>query len=207
MPDKKTIIFVGLGNPGNRYRTTRHNIGFMVLDEMAAQIGVSFKEESRFGAALAKGSYKGQNVVLFKPLTFMNASGEAVGRLLHFNKWSADQLVLICDDVAIPFGSMRLRESGSDGGHNGLKSVAHHIGTNHYVRLRMGVGNPEVQGEWDLADFVLASFVEEERGKLESFIKKGGDIACKLVLEDPATVMNQINQKNSHRVNSDGKEK
>lgn len=202
----KPSLFVGLGNPGERYRMTRHNVGFMVLDEIAELLGISFKEEARFNALVAKGAYLGEKVVLAKPLTFMNASGEAVQRLLHFNKWWAESLLVVSDDVALPFGSMRLRLQGSDGGHNGLKSIAHHLGTNQYIRLRMGVGNPDLQGQMDMADFVLAPFAQSERAELESFIKRGRDAALKMASEDPILAMNQINQR-TPSVKAEGEEK
>jgi len=190
------ILFVGLGNPGKQYQCTRHNIGFLVLEAFAQKLGLEFKDEKRFVAKYAKGMAGDVKVHLLKPETYMNASGESVQKVLNFTKWGADQVVVVCDDTAIPFGTLRLRIQGSDGGHNGLKSVATHLRTKHYIRLRMGVGASPFPGQ-DLADYVLAPFTAKEKEEIEKFIKRGVDVLLKLIQKEPLQVMNEVNTKNS----------
>lgn len=191
----KKYLFVGLGNPGPRYEMTRHNLGFLVLKAFANQHSWKFKHELRFQADIAKGKIQDQEVHLLLPLTYMNESGVAVKKYMKEKKFSIDQIVVVVDDVAIPFEEIRLRTSGSSGGHNGLKSIEAHLQDREYARLRMGIGCQKL--EIPLENYVLQRFSEQERGVLESFIKRATAILENLLSEDIAKVMNDVNTKKS----------
>ncbi len=197
MSQEMPFLVVGLGNPGLRYQRTRHNIGFMVLDELADALGISFKKESRFSGEAAKGRYKDGEIYMLKPMTYMNASGEAIERVMQYYKWNIAQLLVISDDVELPFGTMRLRLSGSHGGHNGLKSITSHLKSDGYKRLKMGVRGANGRGQMDLADYVLATFALDEETKLKDFIQKGREAVFRLMHEEPLSVMNEVNQRTS----------
>lgn len=188
--DLPSILFVGLGNPGRQYEMTRHNMGYLVIQAFAKRLGWSFKEDHRFNAMIVKGSVEGREVHLLLPLTYMNLSGQAVMRYMHYFKIPFDRLVVITDDVALAFGKLRLRGIGSAGGHNGLKSIESSLGTSHYKRLRMGIGHP---GERVLADYVLEMFDPIERQCLPVFIDSGVEILQRLLKENFSHVMTSVN--------------
>jgi len=163
-------LVVGLGNPGRSYQKTRHNLGYRVVDLLAEKHKTQFKG--------GKGEYlycrvvvEGRKVYLLKPLTFMNASGQAVFDSLRFFNLTPPELFVICDDVALPFGTLRIREKGSDGGHKGLRSIIYQLGTEEFPRLRLGIG-PAAEGI-DLEDFVLQRFEKEEGKNVEELIQRG----------------------------------
>lgn len=185
-------VYIGLGNPGARYEMTRHNIGFLVVRNFAQQHGWSFKEEKRFNAYISKGNIGGIGIHLVLPLTYMNLSGLAVKHYLDFYKLETDAICVISDDIALPFGQMRIKASGSAGGHNGLKSVESYLGTS-YVRLRMGIGSPS-QGQ-DLADYVLETFNQSEFSKLGAFIDRGTQVLHSIMESPISKVMNVVNTK------------
>lgn len=185
------MVIAGLGNPGKQYQLTRHNIGFLVAEDLARSYGWGFKEESRFHAQVAKGSIGQGTVHILLPSTYMNESGKAVRAYLDYYKLSSKNLVIISDDVALPFGSIRVRMAGGTGGHNGLKSLEAYLGTNHYTRVRMGIDKkpPLI----DLADYVLGKFTEKEINELPKFIDNGADVVKRLLVEDITQVMNTVN--------------
>lgn len=183
-------VIVGLGNPGKKYALTRHNIGYLVVQALAAAKGWQFKEEPQFSAQVAKGRVDGKTVHLLLPLTYMNESGQAVRRYLDFYKLGPQQLRVVCDDIALPFGELRVRAAGSSGGHNGLKSIQAHLHTTYYVRLRMGIGC-EVQNT--LADYVLDNFSADELQHIAAFIERGCHTITRLINEDVSVVMNAVN--------------
>ncbi|MGC6433169.1 MAG: aminoacyl-tRNA hydrolase [Crocinitomicaceae bacterium] len=152
------FLIVGLGNPGEKYKNTRHNIGFKVVDEIAKQLGGDFKTEKH--ADICEVKFKGRILVLVKPNTFMNLSGKAVNYWLQNEKISLENLVVITDDIALPFGKLRMKAKGSDGGHNGLKDIQASLKTNIYPRLRFGVGNDFYPGKQ--ADYVLGEWSKDE---------------------------------------------
>lgn len=163
-------LIVGLGNPGKEYDGTRHNIGFRIVRAMASKYGIALRSALvRVKGILGEGMVGDKKVFLLLPLTFMNDSGNAVRKCLHFYKLPAGQMVVIADDVALPLGTIRLRAEGSCGGHNGLKSVQQQLGTQEYPRLRIGVGDPR-QGE--LADYVLDRFSTEEERILPDVVER-----------------------------------
>lgn len=202
-----SYIFVGLGNPGSRYEKTRHNIGFMVIEEFARELGWPLKEEKRFKAKVARGEIDGCQIHLILPLTYMNESGTAVRKYLDFYRLDRSGVVVVTDDVAIDFGELRLKPRGSAGGHNGLKSIQQHLGTVEYARLRMGVGAPIYTSEDALADYVLSAFSVHENKELPSLIEKGASALKRLLNEDVSRVMNDVNTKQKKRSPEEGREK
>jgi peptidyl-tRNA hydrolase, PTH1 family len=195
------ICFVGLGNPGPEYENTRHNVGFLVIEEVAKKLGCSLNYEARFEgwhanakvacAKVASAKVASQKVELLKPATFMNESGRSVAKLLAYYRIEPSQLVVVVDDMALDFGQLRLRQMGSSGGHNGLKSVAEHVGTTHYARLRIGIGKPDVGH----VDHVLGRFTKHERKLLDASIELAGTTLLRLVTEDFARVATDVNRR------------
>lgn len=184
-------VVVGLGNPGPKYRGTRHNIGFAVVDELARRAGVDF-ESAPVDALVARVRRPelGDAVLLAKPLTFMNRSGEAVGGLLRYFKVEVSDLLVIVDEVQLPLARLRARLRGSAGGHNGLKSIEQHIGSD-YARLRVGVGRGEVRR--DLADHVLSTFDRDEAADVEAMTTRAADAAETFITDGIAVMMNRFN--------------
>jgi len=156
-------LIVGLGNPGRQYEDTRHNVGFMLLDRLALGAGVAFSSAPKWQSHLAK--LPDDGTLLVKPQTFMNLSGRAIQQILSFHKWSVDQMLVIYDDVALPLGTLRFREKGSAGGHNGIKSILQHLGTDVFPRLKIGIGSSD-PGE--MVGHVLGKFSPDERPILEN---------------------------------------
>ncbi len=194
--DKEDWIVVGLGNPGAKYRYTRHNIGFLTVEALAAKANLSFKEEKRFEALAVKGRWRNTTLHLMMPLTYMNGSGHAVRRYLDYYQLPISQLLIVTDDVAFPFGEIRLKSQGSAGGHNGLKSIESYLGTQEYKRMRMGVGAPPKATEglaMTLADYVLQPFSMPERESLEAFVTRGASLVERMLNEPFVRVMNEIN--------------
>ena len=189
-------LIVGLGNPGSKYRGTRHNVGFAVVDELARRRAVSF-EASPVAALVAKvrnseaaGSSGTTDALLAKPVTFMNASGEAVGALMRYFKIDIGDLLIVVDEVHLPLGRLRIRARGSAGGHNGLKSIVVHLGEE-CPRLRVGVGRGDARR--DLADHVLARFDADEAADVERVIGRAADAAEVVVTDGVEMAMNRFN--------------
>ena len=180
---------VGLGNPGAQYKGTRHNVGFAVLDELAKRASVEF-ESAPADALMARWRRTDEPVLLVKPLTYMNLSGQAVGELSRYFKIEPVDLLIVVDEVQLPLGKLRARARGSAGGHNGLKSVIAHLGDN-YGRLRLGVGRGDSRR--DLADHVLARFDKDEAADAERMIARAADAAETFITSGIAAVMNQFN--------------
>lgn len=153
-------IIAGLGNPGKKYTGTRHNMGFEALDAVAAKYNIDIKK-SKFNAIYGEGTIEGEKVVLIKPQTFMNLSGEAVREFKNWYKTDTSQIIIIYDDVSLPVGKMRIRKKGSAGGHNGMKSIIYQLNSDEFPRIKLGVGSPE-NPEFDLADYVLGKFTKDE---------------------------------------------
>lgn len=186
-------IVAGLGNPGREYRGTRHNVGFEVIDLMARRHGLVF-EAAPADAVQAKWRTNGDVVLLVKPLTFMNLSGPAIVELARYYRVSLTDLLIVSDDVNLGLGRLRLRPGGSEGGHNGLRSVADALGTVDFPRLRIGVGRGDARR--DLADHVLARFDEDERSGIEGAIARAADAVEAWTEQDFETVMNGYNRAN-----------
>ena len=183
-------LVVGLGNPGPRYAGTRHNIGFDVLDYLAAAPGVG-RWRSRFEAQVTEAVEGAEQVLLMKPETFMNLSGRAVRAAVDFYKLAATDLLVVCDDIALPLGKLRARAKGSDGGQKGLRSIQEHLGTADYPRLRIGVGAP---GEHlDAADHVLSRFKPAERTAVEEAVAQAAQAVLLWVRQGIDVCMNRVN--------------
>jgi PTH1 family peptidyl-tRNA hydrolase len=156
-------LIVGLGNPGRQYEDTRHNVGFMVMDRLATATGAAFQSVPKWQSHLAK--IPGDGTMLLKPQTFMNLSGRALQQILSFHKWSPEMILVIYDDVSLPLGTLRFREKGSAGGHNGIKSIIQHLHTDAFPRLKVGIGGSQ-PGE--MVGHVLGKFAPDERPMLEN---------------------------------------
>ena len=184
-------LIVGLGNPGKPYRDTRHNVGFKVVDEIARRHGVHF-ETSPAEAEMAKLRNLGEGgTLLGKPLTFMNLSGLAAGDLLRYFKIEVPDLLVVADDVNLPLGRLRARTRGSEGGHNGLRSIIEQLGTNEFPRLRVGVGRGDTRR--DLADHVLAGFEPGEQDDIDRALALAADAAEMFAIDGIVKVMNTFN--------------
>lgn len=188
--DSQTFLFVGLGNPGPQYEMTRHNMGALVVQKFAYQLESHLKEDRRFNAKIAKGIKENITVHLVLPLTFMNLSGTAVRQYADYFKIPLDRVLIVTDDISLPFGQLRLRSMGSAGGHNGLKSIEHFLGSSQYMRLRMGIGHP---GETMLSNYVLETFNQAEQKELPAFIDRGVEVLQRLLKESFERVMNSVN--------------
>jgi len=186
-------IIAGLGNPGRQYEQTRHNCGFRTIDILAERWKIDVNER-RFKALCGVGFVEGRKTLLLKPQTFMNLSGEAVQEALAFYKADpSTELVVICDDVALPVGRIRVRMKGSAGGHNGLKNIIQMIGTDAFMRVRVGVG-AKTEG-WDMADYVLGRFPLSEQVPMIEAFETASRAAAALISEDPQKVMSEYNRK------------
>jgi len=180
-------LIVGLGNPGPQYAATRHNIGQLVLDLLAARSGVSFRRHPRTNANVAEtrlagtGGVPGPRVVLAKSLAYMNTTGGPVATLARYYNLPPEQIIAVHDDVDIPFDTVKLKLGGGEGGHNGLRSITASLGTKDYLRVRMGVGRPP--GRQDTADFVLSKFTKPEVDALPIFIDDGADAVTMLITQ------------------------
>jgi PTH1 family peptidyl-tRNA hydrolase len=189
MSDERFLI-VGLGNPGPRYAATRHNAGFFVLDELADRVGGSFKAH-RGRADVVEGRLSGLPVVLAKPKSYMNESGGPVVAISRFYKIPVERLVLVHDELDLPFGSLRLKRGGGEGGHNGLKSTSAALGSKEYARVRFGIGRPP--GQQDPADYVLREFAAAERKDLEYLIDRAADAAEAIIAIGLPAAQNEFN--------------
>lgn len=184
-------LIVGLGNIGEEYRNTRHNIGFMVLDALAKASNIVFKD-GRYGAT-ASMSVKGRQLLLLKPSTYMNLSGNAVRYWMQQEKIPLENVLVVVDDLALPFGSLRLKGKGSDAGHNGLKHIAAVLGTQNYARLRFGIGNDFPKGAQ--VDYVLGQFGEDDMRQMPERLEKAEEIIKSFCLAGLSITMNQYNNK------------
>ncbi|WP_337583689.1 aminoacyl-tRNA hydrolase [Prevotella sp.] len=182
-------LIVGLGNPGREYEMTRHNTGFMVVDELANKLGVTF-EDKRYGF-VAEASIKGRKVFILKPTTYMNLSGNAVRYWLHKENIDQSRMLVIVDDLSIPLGDFRLKGNGSNGGHNGLGNIQQLIGQQ-YARLRMGIGADFQQGQQ--VDWVLGKYDDEDMKTLQPSIDMAVEIIKSFVLAGLNITMNQFNK-------------
>jgi peptidyl-tRNA hydrolase, PTH1 family len=180
-------LVAGLGNPGLQYTRTRHNIGFMVVDCLAGRQGVTLSKSTSWNSELGKWG----NILLVKPLTFMNRSGEAIGRFTNYFKIESEEVLVVVDDIALPLGRLRLRASGSDGGHNGLKSMVVHLGEG-FMRLRVGIGASNESEE--LIDHVLGVFDRLEQPAIEKAIARGAEAIEHVAGNGIASAMNSYNR-------------
>lgn len=187
------FLIVGLGNPGKQYEHTRHNVGFDCLDALAEKYNISICEK-KHKALVGKGVIEGVKVVLAKPQTFMNLSGESVAELVNYYKLDPEEeMMVIFDDISLAPGNIRIRKKGSAGGHNGIKNIIAMTGTQNFMRIKVGVG--EKPKGWDLADHVLGHFNKEDQAKVEDAIKDAIGAAGMMVQGDVDRAMNDFNSK------------
>jgi PTH1 family peptidyl-tRNA hydrolase len=191
-PSKNARLIVGLGNPGPEYEETRHNIGFRIVDVLAEQAGIAYRQDGRAGALVGWGKVRGRPVGLAKPVTYMNRSGAAVDELARRHGLRPEDLLVVFDDINLPAGTIRLRAGGSAGGHNGVQDLIDALGTDAFPRLRVGIGNAFARGRQ--ADYVLAPFTEEERPLVAEAVARARDAAITFVTDGLTTAMNRFNR-------------
>lgn len=188
------FLIAGLGNPSKEYDKTRHNAGFDTVDYLAVRHGIAIKEK-KHKALAGKGIIAGEKVVLLKPQTFMNLSGESIKEALNFYKLDeTTELIVIYDDISLPPGQLRIRKQGSAGGHNGIKNIIAHLGHDRFVRIKIGVG--EKPAGYDLVNYVLGRFSAEERKTMEEAFEKAADAVEVILSRGPDAAMNLYNKKN-----------
>jgi len=184
-------VVVGLGNPGPEYAATRHNVGAMVADELASRIGGSFKTHKPSRTSTVEGRLAGNRAIVARPRSFMNVSGGPVAALTKFYKAEPERLVVVHDELDLPYGDMRVKLGGGDNGHNGLKSIRQSIGSGDYYRIRFGIGRPP--GRQDAADFVLKPFSAAERRDLAVHVARAADAVESLMTDGLETTQNRFN--------------
>ena len=188
------IVIAGLGNPGSKYSGTRHNVGFDVIDRLAQENNIRVNR-LRFKALTGEGLIGTEKVLLVKPSTYMNNSGESIREVMEFYKLEPDKLLVIVDDIDIEFASIRLKKKGSAGSHNGLKSIIYHIQKDNFPRLKIGIGKKPPY--YDLADFVLSKFTSDERKLVDKAILKASEAAQEFVRSGIDKAMNEFNVRNT----------
>jgi PTH1 family peptidyl-tRNA hydrolase len=187
-----TFLIAGLGNPGREYKSSRHNIGFMLVSHLAEELGVTFSRvQSK--ALVTKTEYQGSRLILAKPQTYMNLSGQAVGSLVKFYKIEFDHLLVVYDDVDLPYGRIRMRPSGGSAGQKGMRSIIDQLGTQDFPRMRFGIGRPP--GSKGAASYVLRDFSGEDAEFLPSVLDRGVEAILTYIREDLTTAMNRYNSK------------
>ena len=184
-------LLVCLGNPGDQYENTRHNVGFMVADELAERAKAPI-QKLKFKALTNTLTISGEKVLVMKPITYMNLSGEAARPAADFYKIPADPVLVVSDDTALAVGKLRIRKGGSAGGHNGLKSLIQHLGTDQFPRVRVGVGE-KPHPDYDMADWVLGKFVGEDKKAIDGAVKRAADAVECLIAEGCDKAMNRFN--------------
>ena len=184
-------LLVGLGNPGDKYDNTRHNVGFAAIDQLAEELRVPV-QKLKYRALTQTVELGGAKVLLMKPITYMNLSGEAVGEAARFFKIPADHVLVLSDDVSLPVGKLRVRRGGSAGGHNGLKSIIQHLGTDQFPRVKIGVGE-KPHPDYDMADWVLGKFTGEDLKTISQAIQRAGKAAECYIHDGPDQAMNRFN--------------
>lgn len=186
-------LIVGLGNPGREYQNTRHNIGFEVIETLAEEEKIVMLEH-KHKAVIGKGYIGGEKVILAKPQTYMNLSGESVRQILDYYKINEkENLIVVSDDISLPPGKLRIRKKGSAGGHNGLKNIIAHLGHDEFMRVKMGVG--EKPAGFDLADYVLGHYSTEERKVMDRARKDGAEAVHSIMADGVEAAMNKFNGK------------
>jgi PTH1 family peptidyl-tRNA hydrolase len=191
-PDGRLNLVVGLGNPGAKYAATRHNIGFKVVDRLAAEFGIDISRE-KFSAVFGRGQVEGLEVVLAKPMAYMNLSGPPVRSLVEFFRISLQAVVVIHDDIDLDYGRMKIKEKGGHGGHNGIRSVINAFGGGEFTRLRVGIGRSGAGAQ--VADYVLDRFTREEAAELPHIIDRARDAVVTILGKGTKIGMNQFNIK------------
>lgn len=189
--ENRTFLIVGLGNPGREYAGNRHNIGFMLIDHLASHLGIHFSRTQN-KALITDSRYEGEKLILAKPQTYMNLSGQAVAQLVNFYKIPLENLLVAYDEMDLPLGTLRIRPHGGSGGHKGMKSIIQHLGNQqHFPRLRLGLGRPP--GRMDPTDYLLQDFSKKEIEIVDTVLKTGIEALLTFVTEGVENTMNQYN--------------
>ncbi|WP_070121569.1 aminoacyl-tRNA hydrolase [Bacillus marinisedimentorum] len=184
-------LIIGLGNPGSKYEKTRHNVGFRVIDELSDRLNIPL-DKQKFNGIFGSGMIGSEKVFLLKPLTYMNLSGESVRPLMDYYNIEVEEIAVIYDDLDLPAGKIRLRAKGSGGGHNGMKSIIQHLGTQEFNRIRIGIDRPK--NGMPIVNYVLGTFTEEEAPLVDEAVRRSAE-ACESWLSQPFTeVMNTFNK-------------
>lgn len=190
MTPETTYLLIGLGNPGREYKDTRHNFGFMLIDRIAVRLNArGMKVQSK--AIVMTSTYEERKLILAKPQTFMNLSGQSVQGLAHFYKIPLENLMILSDDLDLPFGTIRIRASGGPGGQRGLSSILEKLGTNDIPRMRLGIGRPP--GRMDPANYVLQNFSRDDMQSISEILDRGADAALEFVMNGLTAAMNKFN--------------
>lgn len=184
-------LIVGLGNPGREYERTRHNAGFAAVDFIAASYEISF-DQAKCNSVIGRGKIGGEDVILAKPMTYMNRSGIAVKCLAIEHSLESDRIIVIYDDIDLPLGRIRIREKGSSGGHRGIASIIKELGTNEFIRLRIGIGRPE-SPKVDIVEYVLSPFLPEEESMFDSILKDVRDAVETIIVHGVSKAMSIFN--------------
>lgn len=186
-------LIVGLGNPGSEYEATRHNVGFMVIDELASQAGISLSSK-KFDAAYGQGSVEGVKAALLKPQTYMNLSGDSVAPAARFFKVEPQDLVVVHDELDLPLGRLQVKLGGGTGGHNGLRSIVARLGSGDFVRIRVGIGKPNA-GRSRVVGHVLSPFSRDEQETVEEAVKRAAEAVQVVVARGVQKAMNEFNKR------------
>ena len=189
------LIIAGLGNPGKEYENTRHNAGFMVMDALAEKIGADISEK-KHKALCGKGVIGGEKVILMKPQTYMNSSGESIRAAADYYKVDPEDILIVYDDISLAPGQIRIRKKGSAGGHKGIKNIIANLGTDRFMRVKVGVG--EKPKNWDLADYVLSPFTKDERPLVNLAIEHAAKAIEQMLNGDVDAAMNEYNRKSAN---------
>jgi len=192
VPQKRTHLIAGLGNPGTQYEHTRHNTGFMVVDKLAGEFGISLNK-NKYDVRYGRGTIKDHQVILANPMAFMNCSGPPVQKLTAYFKIPSGDMLVIHDDIDLAFGRLQIKEKGGHGGHKGLKSIINAVGGDEFVRLRCGVGRSEMGSS--VSDHVLGAFYADERKLLDSVLIRARDVVVTILTEGTKVGMDRFNKK------------
>ncbi len=185
-------LIVGLGNPGKEYEGTRHNVGFMTIDRLANKLGLSFKLETKFEGELATGNIGSNKVILLKPSTYMNLSGNSIIKVFNYYKINIEDLIIVYDDLDIPTGKIRIRQSGSAGGHNGIKSIIQSFSSSEFNRVRIGI---DKDPRYKVVDYVLGKFSTDELALMNQAFDKTNDLLMDFIKDDSFNaIMNKYNR-------------
>lgn len=190
----ENYLIAGLGNPGREYTWTRHNLGFLAVEKLAEEVEAKFRKSSLTNGLIAETKWEDKRLFILMPLTFMNNSGLAIRNLADKKEIDLKNILVVCDDVSLPFREMRLRPKGSSGGHNGLKSIIQHLGTNEFARLRLGVGHP---GE-NMVEFVLGEFNSIEKKVLNQYIDEAKTACLEWLNKGTHHTMELVNRRKEH---------
>mgnify|MGYP001073566147 CR=1 FL=1 len=186
------FAIIGLGNPGMQYAATRHNVGFEVIERFAYENSIDINKK-KHKALIGEGLVGGKKVILAKPQTYMNLSGQSVIEIMNWYKVERSHIIIIYDDISLPIGNIRIRTKGSAGGHNGIKSIITHLNSDEFLRVKVGVG--EKPPGWDLADYVLSRFAKNEIGEIVECVKMASEATDAILKEGINKAMNKYNQK------------